>query len=308
VGDYTFGKVCGSDAGVPCSIRALAERWNGTYWTLTPLTLSGLASRSSSLTGVSCATARFCVAVGGYEYGSGCTNYYGEGPCNRRTIIERWNGRRWRGLPTPAGVGALSAVSCSSSLACVAVGGGPNCFATGGGSVCSGHGAAPAERWNGHGWSLKATATVVGGADSALLDVSCVSARACTAVGTYPQSATYAPLAEGWSGTSWAVEPTPFDAQAGESNLVGVSCTSRRACTAVGSLPEAGRPLVQRWNGTRWTVQPSPNPPNAVMSGLGSVSCTSAVRCIAVGGSDYHNGATLAEAWNGKRWRIEPIP
>jgi hypothetical protein len=40
--------------------------------------------------------------------------------------------------------------------------------------------------------------------------VSCKSAAACTAVGDDENSAgSYAPLAEAWNGTSWAIETTP---------------------------------------------------------------------------------------------------
>lgn len=311
VGDYSFGKGCGSYASVPCSAHAIAEVWNGESWKLMPVPLSALASQGGSLSGVSCATARFCVAVGGYEYGSGCTNYYGQGPCNRRTIIERWNGKRWRDLPTPAGIGALSAVSCSSSRACIAVGG-PNCFAMGGGSVCSGSGGAPAERWNGRGWSLEA---VPGGITTALNGVSCVSARSCTAVGNYaPPSAPdgppggRVPLDEQWNGATWTVEQTTFrppSSVAPQAYLDGVSCSSPRLCFAVGHDQESGTTLAERWDGATWTVQPSPNPPNTETNALSSVSCTSAVRCIAVGISTYPDIASLAEAWNGTQWRIQ---
>jgi len=274
-----------------------------------PVPLPALASQNSSLSGVSCATARFWVAVGGYEYGSGCTNYYGLGPCNQQTIIEQWNGRHWQELPGPAGAGGLSAVSCSSSRSCIAVGG-SGCYGSGGGSFCSGSGFAPAEHWDGRRWSLQATPTVSVGMPPQLVGVSCGSLFACTAVGTYAQqqSQTPAPLAEGWNGTSWAVEPTPADPSAGQSTLASVSCTSPRACTAVGGLPNPGTTLVQRWDGATWTVQPSPNPPNTETNVLNSVSCTSAVRCIAVGISTYPDIASLAEAWNGTRWRIQRTP
>jgi hypothetical protein len=274
------------------------------------VSLPALALGHSSLNGVSCPTSRLCMAVGGFAYGSGCTNYYGQGPCTVRTIIERWNGSRWRELQAPAGVGALSAVSCSSSRSCIAVGQGPACFATASGGACSGSGEAVAERWNGRRWSLQATPTIPGGVTPALTAVSCVSAGSCTAVGSYylPQPNVYAPLAEAWNGTSWTVEPTPFDAQSGETTLGGVACTSPRSCTAVGALENPGATLAQRWDGTAWTVQPSPNPPNTISNGLDSVSCTSAVRCVAVGVSTYPDIASLSEAWNGARWRIVRTP
>jgi hypothetical protein len=41
-------------------------------------------------------------------------------------------------------------------------------------------------------------------------------------------------LAEVWDGSRWAIQPTPNPVGAGASVLLGVSCTSPGACTAVG--------------------------------------------------------------------------
>jgi hypothetical protein len=308
VGTYGFGSGCDGSDATRCIQRAIAEVWNGRLWTLEPVPLPALASHNSSLSGVACASARSCVAVGGYEYGSGCTNYYGLGPCARQTLGVRWNGRRWQALSTPSGVGALSAVSCSSSRSCVAVGG-SGCYEVMGGGSCSA-GVAPAERWDGSHWTLEATAAEPGAAMTQLRGVSCVSPRVCTAVGTYPppRSNTFAPLAEAWDGTNWQVEPTPFIPATGQSALSGVSCTSPRACTAVGGNPDAGTSLVLRWDGTTWSVQPSPNPAHTETNGFTSVSCTTARWCVAVGNSTYPDVTALAEAWNGRRWSIEPTP
>src|SRR6476620_10340741 len=61
----------------------------------------------NELTGVSCATADMCIAVGA------------------NNLLEEWDGTSWTtvALPTdPGGVGNLNAVSCSSSTFCMAVG------------------------------------------------------------------------------------------------------------------------------------------------------------------------------------------
>jgi hypothetical protein len=39
-----------------------------------------------------------------------------------------------------------------------------------------------------------------------------------------------------------------------------VSCTSRGACTAVGSYIERASVQVERWNGVRWEIQRTPKP------------------------------------------------
>jgi hypothetical protein len=94
--------------------RPVAARWNGRTWTLTPLPLP-VASRSerrySELTSVSCPTSTICVAVGRASGG-------GLGS----PLIERWNGSRWRVVPTGLRGGELDSVSCASATSCMAVG------------------------------------------------------------------------------------------------------------------------------------------------------------------------------------------
>lgn len=309
VGDYRRGQGCDGSDATQCIERAVAETWDGRSWRLAPVPLPALARHNSSLSGVSCTTTRFCIAVGGYEYGSGCTNYYGQGPCSRQTMIVRWDGSRWRGLPTPSGVGSLSAVSCRSSRWCFAVGG-HGCYEVLGASVCSAADLAGVERWDGKRWTRAAAPVPAGGMTPHLEGVSCASRRVCTAVGDYfpAQSNTVAPLAVGWNGTNWQVETTPLDAERGQSSLLGVSCTSPRACTAVGGSPDQGTTLVLRWDGTRWTPEPSPNPLHTETNHLTSISCTNARRCVAVGVSTSPDISALAEIWNGRSWRIVRTP
>ena len=92
-----------------------AERWNGRRWAIqaTPNPPGGL---TSSLFGVSCASASACTAVGDYKNGAGTFV----------TFAERWDGRRWAIQTTPNPPGAhhssLFGVSCASASACTAVG------------------------------------------------------------------------------------------------------------------------------------------------------------------------------------------
>ena len=77
--------------------------------------------------------------------------------------------------------------------------------------------------------------------------VSCSSAKACTAVGTYGDGARESTLAERWNGTKWALQTTPNPSDAGASHLKGVSCSSATACTAVG-------PYVKKKSGAELTL------------------------------------------------------
>jgi hypothetical protein len=140
-----------------------------------------------------------------------------------------------------------------------------------------------------------------GSTASLLGAVSCPGAASCTAVGEYfTGGGTELTLAEHWNGSAWRIQSTPNPAGASLSLLRGVSCTSARACVAVGTEVTAGRigPLAERWNGRSWSlIPPAPGGP------LAAVSCSSATACTAVGGL----GFPFAERWNGSTWTIQPI-
>ena len=78
--------------------------------------------------------------------------------------------------------------------------------------------------------------------------------------------------------------------------LLGVSCTSPTACTAVGYNQKPGsfteHRLAEAWNGTSWSLEHPPAPGGAHRI-LGEVSCVPAGGCTAVGNS---GGLTLADA------------
>ena len=131
----------------------------------------GLDSRCSrrglGLTGVSCSSTTNCVAVG----------YSINRLDSPSAFAESWNGKVWsaENLPTPPGGAEVYDVGCSSSDACVAVGGRSD------GTL--------AEGWNGNAWTVEKTANPTGSQSSGYLDgVSC-SPSACTAVGYYTDTA-----------------------------------------------------------------------------------------------------------------------
>ncbi|HEY6935486.1 MAG TPA: hypothetical protein VI452_19000 [Marmoricola sp.] len=92
--------------------------------------------------------------------------------------------------------------------------------------------------------------------------------------------------------------------------LHAVSCTSSRACTAVGhyDTPQ-GREvaMVERWNGIRWRLQDLPR--LAGSTPLLAVSCTTARRCMAVGyrTSRVHGTRPLVELWRGGTWHRHTV-
>jgi hypothetical protein len=296
----------GSMAGVSCTSAAactavgettagaLAARWNGTTWAIQP-TPKPVASE---LAGVSCSSARACTMAGGFVH-----RVRGD----LVTLAERWNGTSWiiqRTPGNPAGTpgNSLNAVSCRSARRCIAVG------VAGSGVL--------AERWNGRRWAIQRIHNPAVAVTTHLDAVSCASARRCIAVGSYLDRAGSINfdgsfgLAQRWNGRKWAIQPTPRPAGVTSMEFRGVSCTSARACTAVGDTEASPfgefRPLAERWNGRKWAIQPTPAQPNPAGGFLRAVSCTSARLCMAVG--DNGTGSALAERWNGRKWAIQRSP
>jgi hypothetical protein len=273
-------------------VLALAERWNGRTWRI-QATPGPAGSTSSWFYAVSCVSARACTAAG-YFTSAGTD----------KTLAESWNGRSWRVEATPVPAGAtgswLYGVSCTSATACTAVG-----------AVAGGQGTQPlAERWNGAGWQVQASA---GGTFGSLSGVSCSSARSCVAVGPFGGRNGTATLAEAWHGQAWRVQATPNPAGSVGSQLLSVSCSSPGACTAVGAYsPDSGETLAlaERWNGTSWRLQAAPNPAGTIAEQLAGVSCPSAGACTAAGnyGVLGTQTLTLAVAWAGTSWRVQATP
>jgi hypothetical protein len=312
---------------------AAAQSAAAAGWSIQPVPKPA-NSGDAELSGVSCASTRDCVAVGWRDVPAT------DSPV---PLVERWDGSTWSTVHTPTSTapgwsGWLSAVSCPSSSACVAVG------------LAYSHDSTPgpfAERWHGSSWSIERVPEL--GDAEALDGVSCASNTDCTAVG-YGRSS----VAAHWNGSRWSAQSIHFGDPAGRPNALtsvsctpsscaavgwdnvglcggddsnfysvpvlgfwtdwawslrrhpnlvcsnssgtdggytmnGVSCTSREACTAVGTA-------VYRWEGRRWLIQPAP----VGAGGLTGVSCTSTNACTAVGSRIY--------TWNGLDWSSVPIP
>jgi hypothetical protein len=264
-----------------------------TAWRIQP-TPNPKTDKQGRLNAVSCSSPGACTAVGVFD------NLPGTG-----TLVERWNGTSWsiQASANPAGAltSVLFGVSCPAATFCVAVGNYQN---------RAGRHAIMAEAWNGSSWSVMSAPPPAGARRSFLNGVSCTSATACTAVGSYQtRSGKHVTLAERWNGTTWSRQPTPNPATPPRSALAAVSCTSASACTAVGSsavdnFRSNSVTLAERWNGTIWSIQSTPNGPFGGF--LTGVSCRSAAACIAVGGDN--NSSPLVEAWNGTSWSIPPTP
>lgn len=320
------------------NLKPLAERWNGTSWTVqtTPTTNTGGWLGGTLDGGVSCTSSTACVAAG-FSYSSTFYRLLGEGwngstwtiqpdlkpapggqpigiscrwakDCTAvgqrntgMTLAEHWNGRKWSAQTTKH-LGALDSVSCPATGNCTAVGSNPA-------------GKALAEHWNGTTWSDQSVASPQ--QLNLLWSVSCTAVQDCVAVGTAGTTSpaiSLAPLAEHWTGGTWAVLNPANPAPAGDNaELNSVSCTSATNCMAVGDYADqagtSDTSFAEQWDGTNWTLETTPSA--VTFTALASVSCPSAAHCVAVGvSSPTATGALspVAEVWDGTTWTAVTAP
>jgi hypothetical protein len=246
------------------------------------------------------------MAVGYFQENGPGTVYF--------TLAEKWNGSTWAIVPSPSpqhpGGGALlTAVSCASSIRCMAVGN--TLFLNAHNSFVL---RPLAESWNGASWTVLPTAKLA--QPSAVLDgVSCAGPARCMAAGNEgPVPASdKSTLAEAWNGTAWRAVPTPPPPVPGGTALGTVSCTSSASCMAVGYAgfnngSGASVTLAESWNGAAWRRLATPTPSGS--GALAGVSCTASPACTAVGDRAVNSPtlfmATLAERWTGTRWTAQP--
>jgi hypothetical protein len=267
----------------------LVERWNGNRWSIQH-SPNPPGSKDSELSSVSCTTSRFCVAVGGSTRRGGPA-FTASSP-REFMLVERWDGRRWSLQPIADPFGSpharLAGVSCTSKLACMAVGSFDrevdqlNVVPVG-----------VAARWDGSTWDIERIRLRSNPylEDAPLSGVSCYSSTSCTAVGA--GGGEYIGVEAHWNGNRWS---TATDGEA--TDLNAVSCISRTGCVAVGSTCCINQGiLIEGWN-----QQSSYNPNMAGSPTLNGVSCTSKRACTAVGATSPTD-RVLVERWDGIRWR-----
>jgi hypothetical protein len=282
--------------------KSLAERWNGTAWSI-GTTPNPAGSTDPIMYGVSCPTSTSCFAVGSYSTSTN-TEY--------KSLVERWNGTNWSIVTSPNPTGStgtfLSGLACPTTTSCIAVGE----YSTGTGYKSL------VERWNGTAWSIVTTPNPAGSTDASMSDVSCPTTTNCFAVGSYSTNAEYKSLVERWNGTAWSIVTTPNPSGSLYTYLFGVSCSSSANCFASGYYSTSGghKSLVERWNGTAWSIVGTPNPTGSTGTNLGGLACPTTTTCFAVG---YYTPSappewggpsaySLVERWNGTGWFVAAPP
>jgi len=266
----TFCEAVGSYSTTSQQSRSLAERWNGSKWTVQASPSQAGQYAETELTSVSCVSAWFCLASDT------------SGP-----LIERWNGTKWTATTIRNGTD-FPAISCTSAKFCVAVG-------WSGTSLIS-------EQWNGTGWK-RATIKQHAGGSQELSALSCRSAAFCEAVGYDRVTGTGAYFAAEWNGKTWRTRDVRGPAVFYQGNsLNAVSCTSARYCLAGGASSDPVQTV--KFNGTSWSGVPVLLLESPVSNDLNGVSCVSPTFCEAVGVSSGDPSA-LPEVWNGSAWKLQ---
>ncbi|HEX9031630.1 MAG TPA: hypothetical protein VF834_07265 [Streptosporangiaceae bacterium] len=268
----------------------LAERWNGSAWTIAASS-SPIGANSSWLGDVACPGPTFCMTVGQETLTSG----------KKRAIARQWNGSSWGPIAVPAPAHArtseLGGLACTTTTRCMAVGdyqkSGPQLLTY-------------AASWNGSTWKILPAASASGEARTIFNAVACPTATQCVAVGYSAGPGTH-PIVETLSNGAFHFVATPRRTL--KSGLASVTCADTSHCITVGW--SGTKSLIEAWSGHGWVVQTAPATGTVTSSNvLLHVSCVSATHCVAVGARANPNSPsttnhTLIEVFNGSKWTIQ---
>lgn len=296
-----------------------ALHWTGKRWFKVAVPDPGGTAKKdvSGLSGVRCASADNCWAVG----------LYLKKDADLGQILH-WTGKKWSLTTSPTPGGTLSGdvtvftdVACTSAASCWIAG----AYGRADGSMDSILNLAL--HWNGKAWSQVATPDPAGTGKnrlSSLVSVRCASPANCWAAGFAgildPEIIIRNEMLH-WNGKKWTSHsvPNPAGTTAGDVNeLEGLSCTSASNCWAAGTAGKFVSTVLNdalHWNGKKWSKVTTPNPDGTGANSrntLFGINCTTAKDCWAVGeiGGADSSVATENEVlhWNGTRWAKVTVP
>jgi hypothetical protein len=265
----------------------VAVVFDGTGWVPANLPVQGL--EGLALASVSCASIRFCMAVGQEPHGP-------EGTVPDETVF-RFDGQRWH-LSSVRGAGEeLTSVSCTSSRFCMAVG--PD------GGV-AGAGGSVAFVFDGSRW--RSTPLPESGSMH-IFQVSCAADQTCIATGRDQPFGSDALtsiavrfLDDRWSGVVGFRDLSP---------AMSVDCASTAFCIAVtdgeaagptkqGVHPVIGDATSLRFDGSSWSAVSV-----AGLQSAAAVSCWAIDQCLVLGNVVVHRVITSEfSRFDGSGWAI----
>jgi hypothetical protein len=279
------------DEGV---METLAERWNGSSWSL--VEIPDLGTNGSLLNGVASVTSDDAWAVG---YASGDPATY-----TSTTVVEHWTGSAWSVVSSPNP--SKDPIYGANQLYDVHAFASNDVWAAGWQWVP--RGSAPlVEHWDGRKWKVSPTP---GDGFRELQAIDGTSSSDIWAVGhSFSFRDLNQSLAMHWDGSSWTVVPTPKLPI--DNYLNGVAVVGPADVWTVGyalGQPQDIQPHFLHWDGSTWSVVPSPHL-STTYNFLQSVVAISANDVWAAG---YRTlGGTvvsLVEHWDGIRWSLDRTP
>lgn len=221
----------------------VAEHWNGSRWTVLPLPRP--QGRQSSLWSLSCRGADHCLAVEHVVKNGGQTSQVESLVGGRLSVIGPVH------VPK-AQQTLLWGSSCVSSRYCWVVG-----------VAYRRSGSHPVTALYAKGKLAYVAPRKQAGKlkNFSLLDVSCVSAKSCMAIGPYTIGNAPGDTGYRWNGVSWSPVRMAAAPRGWNYTLNAVACSGRSLCLAAGTRGHSGGyTLMEMWNGAKWRVMPSPNP------------------------------------------------
>jgi len=227
-------------------------------------------------------------AVGSVEDGGG-----------EDTLIEHWDGARWRTVASPDNGGPVTrlfGIGARSATDIWAVGDYKNADAAG----------TLTEHWDGTHWRIVPDA---GAGTGILLNAVAVIAHDDVwAVGSGRGGlGTGTTLTEHWDGARWTIVPSPGRSRF-SIGLTAVAAVSRTDVWAVGSYQNSVGtwPLVEHWDGVHWRIVTMPDTSMGTLSGITAVSAHDV--WVVGATSDYLAAQPLMEHWDGAHWQVVASP
>ena len=258
--------------------------FDGTNWTDVDDSAGFNYGDGATVSGLSCATASFCVLVGQYVDPSS----------NDRALVSVYDGHSWSAHAIATGFGSLSdtatSVSCPTDTFC----------AVGGTYTNSEHYLqAFVSTYDGANWSDSLGAQgATAQYGSTINALSCSQSGECEAVGQQFNSQNTSLVAT-LHGSQWTESTAgTFSASQNDVNLVAVSCPTTSNCGLVGSYQDSNtkfHSFESEGKGASWSDKEiGTNLDPVQWSWNNSVSCASATFCVAGGAAQSVLGAQVA--------------
>jgi hypothetical protein len=260
--------------------KVLMEHWNGHSWRRVSTPAVGSDAELNGVTALSAKDAWAVGSVGNFDTAA------------VRTLIEHWNGKSWKRVPSPSPRtgGLLQSVTATSA---------GNVWASGNASWEGSDADATGviEHWNGSNWAMTSAPGDPALANCAFYGISASSAKNAWTVGIGPPGAVF----ERWNGASWTQVSGASPAHGDAISDVVFSGADAWAITDF-------RNKIERWNGKSWSFKHGPLTGSGDGTLFWSISGDSPKDIWLTGQTD-NQLKFLIEHWNGKSWtRINHLP